>query len=319
MRPVLAELGPLPPWVGAALAVALAALGVLLDLRERRRAGVQPVFAPARALALASAGAIAGLLLYALANYFAPIKVRSWGTMLMVAFAAGLWWMIRDARDSDDITADTLIDLTIVCLIGAVIGSRLMSVALNWGDFAGQPAALLRLWEGGLSFHGGLAGGLLAGGILVVRRRLGFGRMADLVAPGLAIGYAVARLGCFLNGCCYGAPTDLPWGVCFPAHARPGEPPVRVHPTQLYAAAMSLAVFGILIWVRPRLRRPGHLGLLYLMLYSAGRFVVEFWRRGATARVFAPLAPLTEAQAASTAIFVIAGAWLVLGLVLRRR
>ncbi len=312
MRSVLIELGPWEPWVGAALAVVLATLAVVGDVRERRRAGIQPALTPGRALLLAAAGAAAGLLAYNLVNRYGPVKVRSWGTMLMVAFGAGLWWMARDTRDSEDLTPDALIDLTIVCLIGAVIGSRLLSAALNWQEFAGRPGDLLHIWEGGLSYHGGVAGGLLAGSIFVVRRKFGYGRMADLVAPGLALGYAIARIGCFLNGCCYGVPTDLPWGVCFPALQEAGQPPVRVHPTQFYASAMSLAIFGLLLWIRPRLRRAGQLGLLYLVAYSAGRFVIEFWRKGATAKVFPPLAPLTEAQTASIVIALIAGTWLIL-------
>jgi len=263
-----------------------------------------------RALSLAGCGAAMGLVLYLLINRFGPVKVRSWGTMLMIGFAAGLLWMIHDTRDDSAITPDTLIDLTIVCLVGAIIGSRLVSAALSWDQFADRPGRLLYVWEGGLSFHGGVAGGLLTGSLFVIRRKLPYGRAVDLVAPGLALGYAITRIGCFLNGCCYGVPTDLPWGVRFPALAVGGTEAVPVHPTQLYSSAMSLIIFGLLLAIRGHLSRPGHLGLVYLVLYSVGRFIIEFWRKGATAVAFTPLAPLTEAQVASIVIALGAGVWL---------
>jgi len=298
--------------MGVALAVVLAALAVAYDLLfDMPKGRGQPKFDVWRAALVAGMGALAGLLLYALVNWFAPVKLRSWGTMLMVGFAAGLLWMIHDTRNTEDVTPDALIDLTIVSLIGAIIGARALSVALNWNEFAQDPITVLYVWVGGLSFHGGVAGGLLAGSTLIVRRKLPYGRMVDLVAPGLALGTAITRIGCFLNGCCYGAPTDLPWGVCFPELAARDGGLIPRHPTQLYALVMNLALFWLLLAIRPRLRRAGHLGLLYLVLYSVGRFVIEFWRKGATAEVFAALAPLTEAQVASIAIALLAGGWVL--------
>ncbi len=312
MRSVLVELGPWQPGVAVALgfvvAVVAVAYDVLFDMSQQHGT---PKLRAWRLVAVAAAGAAAGVSLYFLVNYFAPVKVRSWGTMLMIAFGAGLWWMIHDTRNDDEITPDALVDLTIVVLVGAIIGARGLSVWLNWNEFAQAPITVLYIWGGGLSFHGGLAGGLLAGSILIVRRKLPYGRMVDLVAPGLALGTAITRIGCFLNGCCYGAPTNLPWGVRFPELAVRDGGLIPRHPTQLYALVMNLVVFWLLLRIRPHLRRAGRLWLVYLVLYSIGRFIIEFWRKGATAEVFAPLAPLTQAQVASIAIALLAGGWLL--------
>jgi len=144
------------------------------------------------------------------------------------------------------------------------------------------------------------------------RRSIPFWTLADMAAPALALGYGIARFGCLLNGCCYGAPTDLPWGirfVLFPDSAITTEPS---HPTQLYSALGSFAILGILIWLGRRLPARGQLFTFYLMLYSILRSAVEVLRKGYTARVL--FDGITEAQTASAVIFAAAlGAFFLLG------
>jgi len=316
MRSTLIELGPWQPWMAVLLAVLGAVAVAYADLRTRRAGGTTS--SPARQVLMGLLGAALGVGVFLAVNRWGPVKVRSWGTMLMLGFAAALAWTTWATRDDDQVNFETMIDMCIVILVGSIVGARLMSALLEWEDFAEHPQRLLRVWEGGLSFHGGLIGGWIAGSILTVRRGIGYGHMADIIAPAIALGYAITRVGCFLNGCCYGVPTDLPWGVCF--HELPnGDGVLARHPTQLYAAAIMLGVFFLLNWIKPHLRREGHLGLVFLVLYSAYRFGIEYLRRGATAQPWAPLPALTQAQAASIAIAALAGGWLLVDWLLTRR
>ena len=317
MHPTLVELGPWDPWVASLLAVIGAAVVMYADLRSRETdEGEKPLASP-RAVVMGLIGACLGVGVYMAVNHWGPVKVRSWGTMLMVGFGAAMAWAAYDSRDEDNIGLDDLIDLTIAILIGAIVGARVVSAVLNWSDFAGHPEQLLRVWEGGLSFHGGLIGGWIAGSIIIVRRRLGYGRMVALLMPSIALGYAITRIGCFLNGCCYGVATDLPWGVCF--HELPGvEGTITRHPTQLYASAANIGIFFLLLWIRPHLRKSIHMAPVYLGLYSVYRFLIEILRRGATAQPYAPIPALTQAQAASIAIFTLSAIWLIVDWIITR-
>ncbi len=230
-----------------------------------------------------------------------PVEIHSYGAMLMLGFVAGILLSRREARRLG-LSVDLPLDLGIWILVAAVVCARLVFVALNWPDFAPRPAEALYVWrEGGLSFHGGLLGGVAATLVFAHARRTSFWTIAGMMTPGLALGYGIARLGCFLNGCCYGAPTSLPWGVKFPTAELPN---IARHPTQIYAALGSFAILGILMAIRKRLGSPGQLFLVYLMLYSVMRAGIEVLRRGETAKTLAD--GVTQAQFASALIFVAA-------------
>ena len=317
MRSTLVELGPWDPWVAALLAVSGAAVVVYAELRSRESDESEQRLSPTRTVALALIGACVGVGIYMAVNQWGPVKVRSWGTMLMVGFGAALAWTAYSARGEGDLRLDDLIDMTIAILIGAIVGARVVSAILNLSDFAEHPEQLLRVWEGGLSFHGGLIGGWIAGSIMVVRRKMGYGRMVDLLMPSIALGYAITRIGCFLNGCCYGVATDLPWGVCF--HELQGiEGTIVRHPTQLYAVAANIGIFFLMLWIRPHLRMPGHLAPVYLGLYSVYRFLNEFPRLGATAHASHMIPSLTQAQVASVVIFALAAIYLIVDWIITR-
>jgi hypothetical protein len=149
-------------------------------------------------------------------------------------------------------------------------------VLTNWSQYAPDPLSIFRVWEGGMSYFGGF-GLAIATAIYIIRaRRIPVWQLGDLAAPSLALGYGIARIGCFAAGCCYGAPTDLPWGVQFPGHTH------AVHPTQLYATAMNLLIFAGLSWWELRRRFSGQLFALFLVLHGLYRFINEFFRAGAT-------------------------------------
>ncbi|MCC6728191.1 MAG: prolipoprotein diacylglyceryl transferase [Chthonomonadales bacterium] len=231
-----------------------------------------------------------------------PITVRSYGVLILVGFLLALWYAMAAARRRmagrapgapGVVTPEHVFDAAVVGLPIGILGTRLLYVALNWGAFRDDPLSAFKLWEGGLSFMGAfLAFFYLAW--YCRKHRLSFLEMADLTAPGFALAYAFGRIGCFLNGCCYGHPCELPWAVRFPDEHTAGMLTPPSHPAQLYATLINLAMFVVLDrWSRVTTRR-GELLTGYLLLYCAYRFVIEEFRRGATAAVYA--FGLTQAQ-----------------------
>jgi phosphatidylglycerol:prolipoprotein diacylglycerol transferase len=227
--------------------------------------------------------------------------------MLMLAFVVGIVWAIREGRRKG-VASEVIIDCSLWVLLSSVLFARLFFIVLDWSEYAGKWSEWYKLWEGGLSFHGGLFGAVLAGVLFAWKRGLPFGLLTDVLTPSIPLGYAIARVGCFLNGCCHGVPTSLPWGVRFLARpallGRELTPPS--HPTQLYASIASLIVFGIILLLRDRVRVPGQLFGTYLAIYGLQRFIIEFWRAGASATTVGALGGLTEAQIASFALAVAA-------------
>jgi phosphatidylglycerol---prolipoprotein diacylglyceryl transferase len=226
-----------------------------------------------------------------------PIPLRSYGVMMMIGFLVGLYRAVRVARKRG-IDTSFVADACLYSLLAGIIGARLVFILLNWSEFHGHLGEALSIWQGGLSFHGGV---ILAIGVvyLFVRaKRLEFMEIADLLAPSLSIAYAFTRIGCFLNGCCYGVPTNLPWGVKFP------DLPGPVHPTQLYSSAAGFLIYLALTRVEKWKKPKGFVFTAYVALYCVYRFLIEILRKGATAEVAAW--GLTQAQIASVVIFVVA-------------
>jgi phosphatidylglycerol:prolipoprotein diacylglycerol transferase len=229
-----------------------------------------------------------------------PVTIYAYGAMLLLAFAAGELLAQREARRRG-LNPELILDLAIWVLVSSLVFARLTYILFHLADYARYPRELLFAWSG-LSFHGGLFGGVLAGWLFARRRKVSFLALADTVTPSLALGYAIARIGCFLNGCCYGGPTDLPWGVIFPSVLE------RVHPVQLYDSFANLLLFLALWRLRGRLAISGQLFFLYLGLYSIIRFFMEILRRGYTSRTL--FDSITAAQLASIALLALS-AWMM--------
>jgi len=134
---------------------------------------------------------------------FDGIKIHSYGLMIVAGFAVAMWWSVKECK-RQGLPPETGLDFATYCLIIGIVVSRLVHVLLNWGDYAGNPLSALRLQEGGLTFHGALLGGILATWLFARVKRINFWVLADVLSPCVLLGYPVARLGCFFNGCCYG-------------------------------------------------------------------------------------------------------------------
>jgi phosphatidylglycerol---prolipoprotein diacylglyceryl transferase len=155
-------------------------------------------------------------------------------------------------------------------MLCGIVGARIAYVAANWALFRAEPLEILRIDRGGLVYYGGFLGAAAGLAVLARVRREPVLRLADFAVTGLPLGHALGRIGCFLNSCCYGSPTALPW--CVHAHD------ACRHPTQLYEAALNFALYGLLLRFFLRRTTDGRTLALYLLLYPPARFLVEFLR-----------------------------------------
>jgi len=217
-------------------------------------------------------------------------EITSFGVLVAVAALVGLWVFRRELARSG--LPQVALDAAVFGLIGGFVGAKLLWTFEHYGE---EPVISLLLSRGGLSWFGGLIGGVGAGFAVIRYRRLPLVSVLAAATPALAIGHAIGRVGCFLVGDDYGRPSDLPWAVAFPQGLPPT--PVPVHPTQLYEAVPLV----VLAWALVRWRRAGVADRIvlgrYCMLAGALRFAIEFIR--VNERV---LGPLTIAHLVSLAL-----------------
>jgi len=257
-------------------------------------------------------------------------RAASYGFMVLIGFLLCLWLIQRRGRRMG-LDPAALFDSTVVALFGGLLGSRAFYVIDNWDQFSGHLWQIVRLDKGGLAFFGGLIGGGLALLVMILRKRLPVRETLGVAASLVPLGHAFGRMGCFLNGCCYGKLTQSWAGVAFPrvldgegniigspayldqlqrglvslsdTHALP------VHPTQLYELAYNLVFFALLSYLLPRRRRAGDTAWVYAILYGSARFINEFFR---VEPRYAALGGLTIWQALSLAAVAFGGVMLLI-------
>jgi phosphatidylglycerol:prolipoprotein diacylglycerol transferase len=205
-----------------------------------------------------------------------PLAVRWYGLMYLVGFAAAWWLGARRIRqDRAPISRKQFDDLIFFAVLGVVLGGRLGYVLFyKPAYYAAHALEIFAIWQGGMSFHGGMLGVIVAMWIYAGRQGVDFLRLTDFLAPLCPLGIAAGRLGNFINGELYGRVTDLPWGMVF-RHA--GSAPR--HPSQLYQFALEgLALFVLLWWFSAKPRARGQVSGLFLIGYGVFRFIAEFAR-----------------------------------------
>ncbi|MEA3410637.1 MAG: prolipoprotein diacylglyceryl transferase [Pseudomonadota bacterium] len=205
-----------------------------------------------------------------------PLKVHWYGLMYLLGFLA-FWWLgrIRARRPDTVASPDDIGDMLFYGMLGVVLGGRIGYILFyNFAHFLNEPLMFFRVWEGGMSFHGGLLGCIGAFWIYQRKKGWGFWRSMDFAAPLVAPGLFFGRVGNFINGELWGRITDSPLGMVFP-----GAGALPRHPSQLYEAALEGIVLFILLWVYSSKPRPvGSVSGLFLLLYGVFRFSVEFFR-----------------------------------------
>jgi phosphatidylglycerol:prolipoprotein diacylglycerol transferase len=211
--------------------------------------------------------------------------------MVAIAFLVGLWTASRRAL-REGIAPEKIIDLGPWVIVGAIVGARILYVITFWREeFADKPILdMFMVWRGGLVFYGGLIGASF-GFILYARlKKLPLWKGADIMAPSIALGYVFGRIGCLMNGCCYGRVCDLPWAIRFPNQSNawnqqsaqglvgPNDPSLPVHPTQLYESLLNLCLYTALVWLYKRKKFDGQIFAIYLVCYAVLRSFVEMFR-----------------------------------------
>jgi len=218
---------------------------------------------------------------------FGGLKLHTYGLMVAIAFLAGIVWVGREAKRVGE-SPEKLTDLCFYIVVAAIVGSRLFYLLLEEPDFWRRPLDFFKIWEGGLVFYGGLIGAVIVSVWYMRRHDLNFWKVADIFMPGVALGHVFGRLGCFSAGCCYGkeAPAGFPFAIVFPNNPEGLAPPgVPLYPTQLMESLTELLIFLILLVFRRKKQFDGQVMLLYLILYSISRSVLEIFR-GDRARGF---------------------------------
>ena len=232
-----------------------------------------------------------------------PLTIYTYGVFVASGFILGISLALRQAK-KEGYDPQTILDLVFYIILAGIIGSRIFYVIQNFVSYRNSPLDVFKIWEGGLVFSGGLLFAVPVGFILIKRQRLSFWEMFDLLAPSLAIGQALGRIGCFYAGCCYGLPTQLPWGVTFTHPQSLALKGVPLHPTQLYHSSACFIIFFILIYFRKHLRFTGQLSCLYLGLHSLSRVIIEFFR--GDPRVWLWGQTITLTQTISVLLFLLA-------------
>jgi len=227
-----------------------------------------------------------------------PISVAWYGIMVALAVLTLVLWALFSVRRGANLTYEKVINAALVGIPSGIIFARVLHVIDLWDYYMANPGKIIG--GEGLTIYGAVLGAAL--GIWIYSRfsKTSFGYLADVLAPGIILAQAIGRVGCTLNGCCYGVETDIFCAIIYTSPDSHGPIGIPVHPTQIYEIIFNLIVFGVLLSLRGRFRPPGSLFLIYLTIYSLWRLGIDFIRDG-TDFLFG----LHEAQVISIIVLII--------------
>ncbi len=254
-----------------------------------------------------------------------PINIYSYGAIMALAFIVGTYLAAKRAQ-REGIESTKIIDLSIYILLSSILGARILFVALNWNYYKEHLLDILKVWEGGLVFYGGLISAFFTVIWVLKKNKLPVFKVVDILAAPLALGISIGRMGCFLNGCCYGK-ISFAYGISFPAKDNPpafsqqvwdglvsplAACSLPVIPTQLYESLAYLVIFFLLLWIDRYKSFEGFLFWMFILLYSFSRFIIESFRYYDANFI---VGAFTVSQLVSVILFIIA----LTALVIRRR
>ena len=209
------------------------------------------------------------------------LNVRWYGILVALAIVLIILWVVWQVRRGARISYDTVFTASVVGIPSGIVVSRLLHVIDKWEYYSQNLGEIIG--GSGLTIYGAVLGAGLGIWIYSKFSKLQFGYIADLIVPGLILAQVIGRIGCTINGCCYGTTCDLPWGIVYTHPDSVVERHllnVPLHPTQVYEIIYLLIMFGVVFWLRKRLKPDGSLFLAYLSLYSLWRFGIDFLRDG---------------------------------------
>ncbi len=227
-----------------------------------------------------------------------PFTIRTYGVLVAVAFLTGFLLIYKEAR-KENFYPNKILDLELVILIFGIIGARLLHILVNMDFYSKNLFEVFLIWKGGLALYGGLILAVAAGWVFLLANKIPVKKTGDLIAPYIALGQSIGRIGCFLNGCCYGKPIGNT---------------SYIHPTQIYASAALIIAFVVLKIAQKKPPFNGFVFFLYLVLYSFQRFFIDFLR--ADTPVY--FGSLTISQIISIGVFLLGTGFIARGLSRRR-
>ncbi|MBT3178906.1 MAG: prolipoprotein diacylglyceryl transferase [Desulfobacula sp.] len=204
-------------------------------------------------------------------------NLYTYGLFAALGFMTAVWVSQKNAA-THDISPQAVTDIFFVILVSALFGARLLYVLINFNNYKDNWLDIFKIWNGGLVFFGGFLGAVIASFIYMKMQNFNTWKTADLLSPGVALGHALGRLGCFFAGCCYGKICDLPFAIKFTNPESLAPLDVYLHPTQIYSVLSNFILFFILMGIQKKKKFNGMVFLTYIMLYSLFRFIIEFFR-----------------------------------------
>ncbi|MDF2674893.1 MAG: prolipoprotein diacylglyceryl transferase [Clostridiales bacterium] len=204
------------------------------------------------------------------------LTINGYGFMISLGIVAAL--ILGNYRGRKrGMNTDIILDIAIYGVIGGVIGGKLLFMLTELPYIIKNPVVIKDMLSAGFVLYGAILGGALGVYILLRRKKMSFIKYFDLLAPSVVLAQGFGRIGCFFAGCCYGKPTNGPFGVIF-RNSNYAPTDIHIHPTQIYSSLGDFAIAGILIYFASKPRKDGQVGGLYMILYSIGRFFIEFLR-----------------------------------------
>ena len=222
-----------------------------------------------------------------------PLTIHTYGLFVGAGFIVGILVTILIGK-TQGIGSQQILDMGFLIILWAIIGSRIGYILFNISYYLTNPLDIIKLWQGGLVFSGGMIAVIIAMSLYIRRHNLSFLQVGDLWTPAAAIGQSIGRIGCFMAGCCYGRPTEMSWGVIFanPNSLAPLNTPL--HPTQLYSFLSGLIIFLILMVLHAKKKFEGQVFLWFLILHSTSRILIERFRGDARGSIFGSDMSITQ-------------------------
>ena len=206
-----------------------------------------------------------------------PLTIHTYGVFVALGFLSGILISIKIGK-SMEIDSQQVMDMGFLIILSGLIGSHLAYVLMNLSYYKSNLIDILKIWDGGLVFSGGLIAVAITMVLYAKRKKISVLRIGDLWSPAAAIGQAIGRIGCFMAGCCFGKPTDMIWGITFRNTESLAPLNIPLHPTQLYSSFCGFIIFIILLTLSAKKKFEGQVFIWFLILHSTARLLIERYR-----------------------------------------